>query len=171
MELLVNRLYGLTGEGISGIDSQGLLEFLQRLFQHPLRQVDASEIAMGKMVGLVPFGPNGSFEPRNGLFLPAQIDEVGSDVVVWVAEIGIDRDRFLAFLYGGFVASLEAVGPAQKRMSLRCGAAFNGGPVESDRLVQLPLHLAAVGLLEKLNRLFQAGLWVHVTFALFLSQA
>jgi hypothetical protein len=104
------------------------------------------------MIGLVAFAGDGLFEPGNGVVELALSDEVSADVVVGVAERGINQDGVLA-LYDGLVdASLKTVGPAEKRVGFGGGIKLDGLLVEVDGKFEVALHLEDVGLLKQVHR-------------------
>src|SRR5262249_12864352 len=87
-------------------------------------------------------------------FVSSQLDQVGADVVVGVAEVGIDGDRHLALVYRLCVAAKEAQCPAQKRVGLRGRANGDRRSIVRHRLVEASAHLRLVPELEVALRFF-----------------
>src|SRR5215467_7373604 len=58
--------------------------------------VDVTEVDVRIVARLVADGPLGPLEPRDRLIEATELDEVRADVVVGIAELGIDRDRAMA---------------------------------------------------------------------------
>ena len=96
---------------------------------------------MRKMARLVAGRGDRAFEPRDGLVELPLFEEVGADVVVGVAEVGIDRDRLFALGDRVVEPVLEAVGPAEKRVRLGGRVACDRLAVARDRLVEATGHL------------------------------
>src|SRR5712692_3641325 len=157
LELLLNSFDGLTGGSVIGLNGEGLFKFFQSLFQHPFGQIDASQIAVGVVVCLIPSRLNRLLEPRNRLVELPEVDEIGPNVVVGIAEVRIDGDRLLAFLNRFVVTAQETEGPTQKRVGLRSRTAMNRFPVQNHGPLQVSLHLAVVGFLEELQGSFHLG--------------
>src|SRR6266705_6416557 len=69
------------------------LELPQRLPPAPLLEVDPTEIHEGELPRLVAFGLLGLREPGDGLLELALLHQVDPDVVIRIAELGVDLDR------------------------------------------------------------------------------
>ena len=74
---------------------------------------------MRVVLGLVALRRERTLEPWDGVVESTELEEVGTDVVVRVAELRIDRDRALALGDRFFVTLLEAERPAEEGVRLR----------------------------------------------------
>lgn len=108
LKLQLDGLHGLTREQIIGFNGEGLLKFFQGLVEHSLFHVYPSKIAVGIMKGCVSICPGGLLEPWNGLFQLAEVDQVSSNVVVWIAKGRIRFDGLFTLVDGILVAGLES---------------------------------------------------------------
>ena len=113
------------------------------------------------MAGLVPGRLLRLLQPRDRLVDPAEVDQIGADVVVGVSEVRIDRDGDLALIDRLLVATLEAVGPAEERVGLGGRVLGDRGLVEADGVVEPPGHLALVRLLQEIHRALDPVLVRH----------
>src|SRR5215469_922936 len=102
---------------------------------------------MRKMPRFVAARFGGTFEPGNRFIKAILFDQVGSDVVVRVAKVGIDLDGALAFENGLVNAALEMVGPTEKGVRLGGGVHFEGKLVKLDGAIVIAFHLRLVGVL------------------------
>src|SRR5882724_525760 len=107
---------------------------------------------MWKVARLVAWRRERALEPRDRLVELALLEEVRADVVVRVAEVGIDGDRLLALRDRVVETILETVRPAQERMRLGGGMAGDRLPIQPDRVVETAVHLQPVSLGEELLR-------------------
>ena len=89
-------------------------------------------------------------EPGDGFIEAAEADQVGADVVIGIAEIGIDSDGALALGDGVLDLALEVIGPAEKSVRFGGGIGFEGILVEHHGTVQFAGHLGLVGFLKQL---------------------
>src|SRR5579871_3121190 len=116
-----DALDGLPGKGVTRLDLQRFLKQLARAGDHSLCEIHAAEIEIRELPRFVTLGLNGLLEPGNRLVVAPEVDQVRPNIIVGIAEIGIDSDGALA-LGDGFVDfALEVIGPAEERMRLRCG--------------------------------------------------
>jgi hypothetical protein len=74
--------------------------------------VHAAEVEMRELTIFVSGGGDSFLEPGYGFAPPAQLDEVGADIVVCVAEGWIERNGLVALFNRGFVAMQHGVSPA-----------------------------------------------------------
>jgi len=74
----------------------------------------------------------GAFEPGHGVVQRALLDQVRADVVVGVAEVGIDLDGALAFGDRALDEAGVRVGPAEEGVCLSGGTGLDGAPVQLD---------------------------------------
>src|SRR2546425_2696276 len=137
------------------------LELAERLPPAPLPEVEPPQVHEGELTRFVAFGLVSLFKPRNRLVQLVLLHQVDPDVVVRVAELGIDLDRAEALLGGLRYAALEAHGPPQEGMCLCCRVHLDGMPVELDRAIQLSPYVAAVGLPPEFRRLPQSLSFFH----------
>ena len=103
---------------------------------------------MGIAAGVVAGRADGLFEPGDGLLPLVLLDQVSPNIVVGIAEVGINLDGLQAFRDGALVVAEEGVGPAAESVGFGRGAGFDRLRVEGDGLVVLALYLTFVGLLE-----------------------
>src|SRR5712691_6706290 len=139
----------------------GAFELMKGLPPAPLPEVNLPQVHEGELPRFVAFGLLGLFRPRDRLVQLVPLHQVDPDVVIRIAELGVDLDR-PETLFGGLLQSgLEAQGPSQEGMRLGRGMFLDGALVALDRAVQLSLHLVAVGLLPELRRLPQSLSFFH----------
>src|SRR4051812_35732767 len=81
----------------------------------PFRLIDSTEVHVRIAVTLVSGSLKGTLEPGNSGVGLALHDEIRTDVVVRIAEIGIDLNGFMAFGNSVVDQPHGAVGPAQER--------------------------------------------------------
>ncbi len=93
------------------------------------------------MARLIAFGVFRPLEPGNGVVEFLLLHQVDADVVVGVAEFGVDLDGDLALGDGFVQAALKAIGPAQIGISIGRGVERDGLSVEPDGGVELLGHL------------------------------
>src|SRR5260370_19497789 len=74
------------------------------------------------MARLVARRPLGAFEPGHGVVQSALLDQVHADVVVGVAEVGIDLDGALALGDRALDVAGVRIGPAEEGVCLGGGA-------------------------------------------------
>src|SRR3990172_5892488 len=118
---------------------------------------------MGVVISLIASRLCGFFKPRNRFIYPSEVEEIGADIVIRVAEIWIHRYGLFALFDRLFVASLKAQGPAEKCVGL-CGRVTTDRLlVEAHRFFQLSFHLTAIGLAEEFHSPFQVFFFVHLS--------
>src|SRR5205085_2465619 len=100
----------------------------------------------------ITLGMHRKLEVRYGIVEVPLLDEVGADVVIRIAKIGIELDRLLALLDGRAIIAQEAVGPSEERVCLGGRQYFDRFLIIFDRLVQMTRHLQPIRALEKLLR-------------------
>src|SRR5262245_41401398 len=115
--------------------------------------VHPCQVAVGKVARLIARGSHRPREPRDRLFGPPQLDEIGADVVVGVAEGGVDLDRRVTMGNGLVEPALRALRPPEKRVRLGGGLRLDRFLVEADGLVDAPIHLGPVREFEVPPRL------------------
>src|SRR2546428_5733543 len=140
---------GTLGQIILGVDPERLLVAFERLVPLPLLLVDASQIQVGERRALVPLGARRFLQPLDRVVELALLDQVGPDVVVWITEVGVHCDGAVTVLDRLVQHPHEAVSPSAERIGFGCRIQLDGFRVEFDRLLELALHLALVGLLEE----------------------
>src|SRR3989441_9172981 len=137
--------------GVVGRHAHRAFEPAQRVRPASELDVDPSQVHVRELPRFVAGGALGLLEPRDRLVELALLHQVDADVVVGVAEVGIDLNGLEA-LRGRFLQpSLEAVGPAQEGVRLGGGAHRDRAPVELDGGLQIAVHLAAVLLAPQLD--------------------
>src|SRR5260370_3139550 len=108
----------------------------------------AAQVVVRKAPRLVAPRFDGALEQRGRLIVVVLFDEVGADIVVRVAKIGVGVDGALACGDGIFDAPLEMIGPAQKRVSFRGGMQFERRLIELNGAIVVAFHLRLVGVLQ-----------------------
>ena len=146
------RSQRLPSERIARLDFQRLLEAAHGVAVHLFPKVRASQIVMRKMPRLVAARFRGTLEPGNRVVKAILFDQVGPDVVVGVAKIGIDLDGALALGDGLLDAALEMIGPTEKGVRLGGGVHFEGKSVKLDGAIVIAFHLRLVGVLQDFPR-------------------
>src|SRR4029453_10380984 len=144
-------MQGTPEVGVSGGQTHGLLEFPQRVPPPPLLHADPGEVHMWKRARLVSLRLLGALEPGDRLVELSLLHQITADVVVGVAEVGIDVDGAQALLGRLLQTPLEAVSPSQEGMSLGGRVHLDRALVELDRSVELPPHLVLVSLCPDLG--------------------
>src|SRR5436190_18737684 len=91
-------------------------------------------------------------EVRNRFVEIAPLNEIRSDIIIWISEIRIELDRLPAFRDGGCVVSEEAVRPSEERVRLGGRYDLDRLLVALDRFVQMTGHLKPVGTLQEFLR-------------------
>ena len=86
---------GFLGGGVFGAEFQGFFKALAGFLVKLLRHVDAAQVVVREVVGIVAARLNRTLEPRQRLIEIALFDQIGSDIVIRVAEIRVNPDRFL----------------------------------------------------------------------------
>ena len=76
---------------------------------------------MGEMPWFVAARFGGALKPGNRLIVALLLDQVGANVVVGIAKVGVDLNGALALGNGLVNAALKMVSPAEK------GVSFGGG--------------------------------------------
>src|ERR1700682_4232878 len=137
---------GKTGR-LFGVELERRLELPDRAQHHPLLRVDAPQVHVGEVPRLIARSRLGLLQPFDRLVELSLRDEVGSDVVVRVAEGRVDSDRILTLVDCLVDATLKAVGPAAERVCLGGGVEAERFRVERDcalsvatKVVLLPVH-------------------------------
>ena len=115
---------------------------------------------MGKVPGFVAARFGGALEPGDGFVVALLFDQVRANVVVRIAEIGIDLDGALALRDGFVDAALEMITPAKKRMGLGRGVQFKRRLIELDGAIVIAFHLRLIGVLQDFPRAGE-GLHAH----------
>src|SRR6266511_5780938 len=85
-----------TGRRIAGLERDGVLELTDGLADLVSLDVHAGQVEVRIVPRLVAAGRLGALEPGDGFLRPAQLDQVGADIVVGVAEVRVERDGDLA---------------------------------------------------------------------------
>src|SRR5687768_11294465 len=108
---------------------------------------------MGERRTLVPFRMHGLLKPRDGVVQFTLLDQIGADVIIGVAELGIAADCAMTLLDRVVESAHEAISPAEKRMSFGRRMGCDGLSVERDCFFQFAFHLPLIGSLKELPRL------------------
>ncbi len=151
---------GLARQGITGLNVEGFLETTHGLAVHFFTQISAAQVVVRKMSRFVAAGLNGLLQPRNGLVKLAQFDQVGADVVIGIAKIGIEFNGAFAFGNGIEQFALKMIGPAEKCVGFGGRMKVQGRLVEFDSAIVVAFHLRLIGVLQHLPRASQ-GLLIH----------
>ena len=99
---------------------------------------------------LVTLGEHGLVEPRDRLVELALLEKIRPDVVVGIAKLGIDGDRFPALGDRVVEAVEEAERPTEKRVRLGGRPTGDRLLVAADRRLEVARHVETVGLDEEL---------------------
>jgi dienelactone hydrolase len=134
--------------GVAGLEFEHRLQLADGGVPAILENVDAGEIQVREVARLVARRAHGPLEPRYGFLGTAELDEVGADVVVGIAELRIQGDGGPTVGNGLVEPALRAQRPAEKGVSLRRRLDGDGLRVELDGLIESLLHLGAVPLFE-----------------------
>src|SRR5262249_25525779 len=119
VQTAAKRMQGVGEVGVGRSELDGRLELLERLPPASLFEVDPSQIHERKLPRLVPRRLLGALEPGDRLFELALLHEVNADVVIRVAEVGIDLDGAQAFGRGLLEPSLKRIRPPEECVRLR----------------------------------------------------
>src|SRR5260370_34992492 len=91
----------------------GAFELMKGLPPAPLPEVNPPQVHEGELPRLVTFGPLGLFKPRDRLVQPAPPHHVPPDVVIRIADLGVDPDRPGTLFGGPLQSAPEAPVPPQ----------------------------------------------------------
>src|SRR4029077_19734091 len=116
--------------------------------------VDAAQIEVGEAAGFVAFGKHGFFKPGDGVVPFLLFDQIGADIVVRIAELGVESDGLMAVLDGAVVVGQEGIGPAAEGVGLGGREGGNGAGVEFDGLLVVATRLQFVGAAEEFGGVF-----------------
>src|SRR5258705_13068917 len=133
------------------IDRIGLPVALIGLLPFTLMFIDPAQIEMGVAAGFVALGDHGFFEPRDGVVPFLLFDQIGTDIVVGIAEVGINADGLLAVLYSVFVVAQKGIGPAAACVGFGSGEGGDGAAVRFNGLLVVASRLQFVGSTETLG--------------------
>src|SRR5438876_566344 len=117
--------------------------------------MDPPEVHVGELPRLVARGALRLLEPRDRLLELALLHQVATDIVVRVAEVGIDLDRLETLARRLLEAPLEAQGPPEERVRLCRRVHVDGPLVELDGALEVTLHLVAIRLPPQRGRAFE----------------
>src|SRR5262249_49196877 len=149
-------MQGTPEVGVSGGQPHGLLEFPQCVPPPPLLHADPGEVHMRKLAWLVSLRLLRRLEPGHRLLELPLLHQIAADVVVGVAEVGIDVDGAQALMGRLLQTTLEAVCPSQEGVSLGGRLHLDRALIELDRTVELPPHLVLVSLFPDLGGSIEA---------------
>jgi len=116
-------------------------ELLDRFDQLAALHVDMAQIDVGEVARFIAGGLFGPLEPGNRRIELIALHQVDADVVVGIAEIGIDFDRVMAFLDRLIEFALMAERPAQIGVTFGRGENVERVALKLDRAVHFPLFL------------------------------
>ena len=128
---------------------QGAVVVLQRGAGAPQVFIGATEVDEREIGHVLAVGLGGLFQPGNGFFPAAQFDEIGADVVVWVAEGGVKVNSLPTLFDGFLVAGEKAVGPTEVSVRFGGGVGGDGLPIEVNGVSKLPVHLMTITALQQ----------------------
>ena len=135
VQLTAQMMQRLRGMRVARGRLHGALELAKRVPPAPLLEIDTPKVHEGKLARLVACRLLGLLQPEDGLVEPSLLHQVDPDVVVGVAEVGVDLDRAEALGRGLLQSALEAQGPAQEGVGLRRGVNRDGDRVYYVRLI------------------------------------
>src|SRR4030095_4918952 len=145
-------------------------ELAERLPPASLTDVDPHEVKKGELPRLVAFVLLGLFKPRDRLVQLVLLHQVDPDVVVRIAELGIDLDRAKALLRGLRQVALEAHRPPQEGMCLCRRIQLNRLAIELDRSIHISPCLVAVALPPEFRRSSQSLSVFHFSTSLVITR-
>jgi hypothetical protein len=116
----------LPGFGVARLDVEGLLEAFAGAVDHALGEIDASKIEMRVVAGFVARSFDRALQPDDRFVVFLERNQICADVVVGIAEIGIDFDSALALFDCVLHFSLKVIRPAQKGVRFRGRMNFQG---------------------------------------------
>jgi hypothetical protein len=154
------RNEGLTRESVLGFDVEGFLKTAHGLAVHFLAQISAAEIVVREMTRFVAWGFDGLLQPGNGFIELAEFNHVGADVVVRIAEVGIELDGALAFGDSVEKAALKMVGPAEEGVGFGGRMELQGRLVKFNGAIVIAFHLCLISVLKDFPGASQ-GLLIH----------
>src|SRR5262245_49440849 len=107
------------------------------------------EIEMRVTAGFVTDSLHGQVEPADAAVKVTLGDKIAADVVIGIAETGIDRDRGQTFGDGFVITLLKTIRPAEEGVGFggreRCDRFF----IELYSLIVLAVHLSRIGFIKK----------------------
>ena len=142
------RSESLPRQRIPRLDFERFLETSHGAAVHFFAQIRAAEIVVRKMARLIASRFSRAFEPGNRVVKTPQLDEIGSDVVVGIAEFRINFDRPFALRDGVFDAALKMIGPAKKRVRFRRRVQLERRLIEFDGPIVVAFHLGLIRVLK-----------------------
>src|SRR5262249_12272398 len=93
-------------------------------------------------------------EPWNGVIPFLLFNQVGTDIVVRIAELRIQLDGLQALRDSTLVVAEKGIRPAAEGIRFCCWKGLNGLGVQIDGTLEISGRLLFVGLTEKLSRCF-----------------
>ncbi len=142
----------LPRERIPRLDLERFLKTFHGARIHFLAEIRTTQVVVRKMARLIAARFDGALEPWNRFIESVQLDQIGPDVVIRIAEFRVDFDGALAFSNRIFDAALKMVRPAEKCVGLGRRVKFERGLIELDGPVVVALHLGLVSVLEDFPR-------------------
>ncbi len=118
------------------------------LLKHP------AKIIVRIKVAVIALGTNGLLKPGNCLLRPSLFQKIGADVIVGIAEIRIEANRFFTFPDCVIIQALKTVRPPQKRVRFRGRKGFNRFHVIFNRGFHPPRDLILIPPLKQIARCF-----------------
>src|SRR6266542_1358991 len=107
-----------TGRLVLGLEVDGRTELAHGGGDVVLHDVDLTQVDVRIVSRLVAYGLLGALAPRDRFFDPSELDQIRADIVIGVAEVGIDGDGAPALRDGLVQTILHAVRPAEEGMGL-----------------------------------------------------
>ena len=106
----------------------------------------------------------GALEPRHGIVQRALLDQVCANVVIRVAEVGIDLDGAFALGDGALDVAGMCVSPTEECVRLGGGAGLDGAPVQLDGGAQRSSAVPLEALPPQVQGLGSSVRCGHATF-------
>jgi hypothetical protein len=99
-------------------------------------------------------------QPGNGFIELAKFNHISANIVVRIAEIGIESDGAFAFRDGIEKLALKMIGPAEKGVSFGGGMEIERGLVKLNGTIVIAFHLCLISVLQNFPGASQ-GLLIH----------
>ena len=110
--------------------------------------VHAAQVEVWIAASFVAFRTRSFLKPGDSLLPFSLFNQIGPDIVVRIAELGIHLDCFKTFSDGLVVIAEERICPATECVGLSGGEGLDGAGVELNSLLVFSRHLLLVGLAE-----------------------
>lgn len=138
----------LPREGVARLNFQCFLETFHRARVHFFAEIGAAQIVMGEMARLIAARFYRALEPGNRFVKTVQLNEIRSNIVVWIAEFRVNFNGAFALGDGVVNTALKMIGPSKKCISLGRRMQVERGLVKLDSPFVIPFHLGLISVLK-----------------------